>query len=127
MSYPKIVYTPVAGSETTLTFHAPARFLPGYARQAVRHDNISGAGVRESVLERIDDVIEIQIEWIPIADVSAWQAFLDHVLTGAAFAYYPDAGLSSFTNYLLEDAEATLAWKVPGQYALTIKMRKQIV
>jgi hypothetical protein len=126
MSLPKIVYTPAGGSETMLTFSAPARFVPGYARQAVRHDNVSGAGIRESVLERIEDVVEIALEWIPAADLAAWQAFLDHALTGAIFAYYPDAGLSSFTNYLLEDTEVILAGKSPGQYSVRLKMRKQI-
>jgi hypothetical protein len=127
MSNPKITYTPVGGVEQTLTFGAPARFAPGYSRLAVRHDNVSTAGIRESVLERIDDILEITVEWIRVSEVADWQAFLDHALTGALFAYYPDAAQTSFTNYLLEDAEAKLEWKTPGMYSLRLKFRKQIL
>jgi hypothetical protein len=127
MAYPKILYTPTGGAEQTLTFSAPARLMPGYARIAVRHDNVATAGIRESVLERMDDILEITVEWIKATEVSVWQSFLDHALTGAAFAYYPDASLSSFTNYGLEDTEAKLEWKAPGQYTVTLKMRKQVV
>lgn len=127
MAYPKIGYTPAGGSPTTLTFGAPARFVPGYSRVAVRHDNISTAGIRESVLERTDDILEITVEWIKTSEASAWQGFLDHALTGAAFAYYLDASVPSFTNYLLEDTEAKLVWKAPGQSTVQLKMRKLVL
>jgi len=127
MSFPKIVYTPAGGGETTLQFGAPARFVAGYSRQAVRHDNVSTAGIRESVLERIDDILEITVEWVRTSELSGWQTFLNHALTGAAFAYYPDASLSGYTNYLLEDTEMKLEYKSVGSYSVRLKMRKQIL
>ncbi len=127
MANPKIVYIPTGGVEQTLTFSAPARSLPAYSRAAIRHDNISTAGIRESVLERVDDIVELAVEWVKSTDVSLWQTFLDHALTGGVFAYYPDAAQSSFTNYLLEDTEARLEWKAPGRYTIRMKMRKQVL
>jgi len=126
MSNPKIVYTPAGGTEQTLNFVFPPRQQPGYAKTAVRHDNVSTAGIRESVLERIDDFLEFTIEWIRTAEVGVWQYFLNHALTGATFAYYPDAAESSFTLYLLEDTEAKLEYKSAGMYKLALRFRKQV-
>ena len=128
MSNPKIVYTPAGGTEQTLNFVFPPRELPGYQKVAVRHDNVSTAGVRESVLERTDEFLEFILEFIKVGtDLANWQAFLDHALTGAAFAYYPDATQAAFSIYLLEDTEAAVKWKAPGVYTLSLKLRKKIL
>src|SRR5574337_426998 len=119
MANPKIVYTPEGGAEQTLAFLSPPRNLPGYSKTAVRHDNLSTAGIRESVLERIDEFLELSMEWIRSGtDLQNWQAFLDHALTGAPFAYYPDAAQPDFTNYLLEDTETRIEYKAPGIFSL---------
>jgi hypothetical protein len=128
MSYPKIVYTPAGGTEQTLSFVYPPRQVPGYQKTAVRHDNVSAAGIRESVLERVDEFLEFSMEWIRAGtDLANWQAFLDQALTGVAFAYFPDAAQSAFTNYLLEDTETQIEYKAPGVYTVKLKMRKQIL
>jgi len=127
MSFPKIVYTPEGGTEQTLNFLYPPQQQPGYQKTAVRHDNVSAAGIRESVLERIDEFLEISLEWIRAGtDLANWRAFLDHALTGAPFAYYPDADSPAFTNYALEDAETQIEYKAPGVYMLKLKVRKVV-
>ena len=121
MAYPKIIYTPEGGTEQTLSFLFPPQQQPAYQKTAVRHDNVSAAGIRESVLERTDEFLEFTMEFIKSGtDLANWQAFLDHALTGAAFAYYPDAALGALTNYLLEDTELIAARKAPGAYSLTL-------
>jgi hypothetical protein len=128
MANPKIVYVPESGTEQTLTFLYPPRLQPGYQKTSVRHDNVSAAGIRESVLERIDEFLEITMEWIQAGtDLANWRAFLDHALTGAPFAYYPEASLPAFTNYALEDTETQIEYKAPGVYALKLKLRKQVL
>ena len=128
MSYPKIVYTPTGGTEQTLNFTSSPRQQPGYSKSAVRHDNISTAGVRESVLERIDAFLELNIEYIQAGnDLANWSAFLDYGLTGAPFAYYPDSSQPAFTNYLLEDTSDTVAYVAPGVYSLKVKFRQQVI
>ncbi|HET9179022.1 MAG TPA: hypothetical protein VFQ24_11755 [Terriglobia bacterium] len=104
MANPKIVYTPAGGGEQVLNFSSAPRQQPGYSKSAVRHDNISTAGVRESVLERIDTFLEINVDYIQAGnDLAGWSAFLDFALTGGPFAYYPDATQPAFINCLLED------------------------
>ena len=128
MAYPKIVYTPTGGAEQTLNFTSAPRQQPGYSKSAVRHDNISTAGVRESVLERIDTFLELNVDYIQAGnDLANWSAFLDHALTGASFAYYPDALQAGFINCLLEDTGETVAYVAPGVYSAKVKFRQQVL
>src|SRR5208337_505959 len=102
MSYPQIVYDPGTGP-VTLAFARPPRKLPAYEYKAVRHDNISSAGVREAVLERVDTFLEFEMDWVAGGgDVQAWNGFMQFALSGGQFGYYLDAGLPAFTNYWLE-------------------------
>jgi hypothetical protein len=123
---PKIVYTPVGGSPTTLTPAFSPTQQPGYMKTAVRHDNVASSGIRETVLERVDTFLEANF-LIPAADLAAWQAFLDYALTGAPFAYYPDNSAPDFTNYQLEDTDAKIEYSAPGRYALPMKWRGLVV
>jgi hypothetical protein len=124
MANPQIIYTPAGGTQQTLSFASPPQQQPGYRKTAVRHDNVSTSGVRESVLERLDQFAELNMEWIRSgADLANWASFLDCALTGAAFAYYPDAAVNSYTNYVLEDTEVQVAYKAAGVYSLKLKLR----
>jgi hypothetical protein len=126
MSNPKIVYDAGAGP-VTLAFARPPRKVPAYEYNAVRHDNISSAGVREAVLERIDTFLEFEMEWVGIgADVQAWNQFMQFALAGGQFGYYPDASQPAFTNYWLEDTNWTAAYKAPGQYSFKVKFRQVV-
>lgn len=127
MANPKIVYSPSGEEERTLNFTAPPRQQPGYWKSAVRHDNVSTAGVRESVLERIDTFLEFTVDYIQAgSDLVAWSAFLDYALTGEAFAFYPDAAQTASINYLLENTDAQIAYKAAGLYSLRLKLRQQV-
>ena len=127
MSYPKIVYTPIGQSQQTLSFALPPTRQPAAWKAAVRHDNVATSGVRESVLERVDQFLEINMDWIRSGtDLTGWQAFLDHALTGATFDYYADASVATSVTCVLEDSEARLEFKAPGLYSLTLKLRKAV-
>ena len=127
MSYPKIVYTPAGGTEQTLNFSSPITRQPGIWKSAVRHDNVASSGVRESVLERVDQYLEINLDWIRAGtDLANWQAFLDHALTGAAFSFYSDAAVPSLVNCVLEDTEARIEFKATGVYSLSLKFRQAV-
>ena len=107
MANPQIIYTPAGGTQQTLSFASPPQQQPGYLKTAIRHDNVSTSGVRESVLERIDQFAELNMEWIrsgddlknartasgPVVDPKTSQDTLDGVagnvsqLTGASTQY----------------------------------------
>lgn len=126
MANPQIIYDAGSGP-VTLSFAQPPRKVPAYQYSAVRHDNVSSAGVRESVLERIDTFLELEMEWVEIGtDVEGWNAFTEFALGGGQFGYYPDASESAFTNYWLEDTDWTAAYKAPGHYSFKMKFRKVV-
>jgi hypothetical protein len=124
MGFPKIIY---GSPSATLQFQRPARKVPAYWMDAVRHDNIASSGVREAILERIDNFIELEMEYVGIgADVIAWQAFMAWALAGNTFSYYPDASLAGFTSYWLEDTNWNAGYKHPGQYTFKVKFRQVV-
>ena len=126
MSNPQIVYDPGTGP-VTLAFVRPPSKVPAYDYSAVRHDNISSAGVREAVLERIDAFLELEMPWVGVgADVQAWNQFMQFALSGGQFGYYPDASQAAFTNYWLEDTNWTAGYKAPGQYSFKLKFRQVV-
>ncbi len=126
MANPKILYDAGAGP-VTLTFLRAPRLVPAYEYAAVRHDNISSAGVRETVYERSDTFVEFEMEWVGSgADVTAWNSFISWALKGGQFSYYPDSSLTAFTNYWLENVEWVTAYKTVGQYTFRMKFRQAV-
>jgi len=126
MANPSIVY-PVLGGTATLNFQRPPRHVPAYSQQAVRHDNVATSGVRESVIERIDNFLDLDLEWVGTgSDLQAWAQFMTFALQGGVFAYYPDGSQTMFTNYWLEDTNWTAAYKAPGQYSFHLKFRQVV-
>ncbi len=126
MANPKIVYDPGTGPQT-LTFLRQPRRVPAYYSQAVRHDNIATSGVREAILERADNFLEFDMQWVASgADVQAWNSFMQYALKGGLFSYYPDSSLTTFTNYWLEETAWKPDYKGPGQYAFKMKFRQVI-
>jgi len=126
MANPAIVY-PYSNGTATLNFLRPPTKVPAFSSMAVRHDNVASSGVRESVLERIDNFLDLDLEWVGIgSDVQAWAQFMNYALQGGVFAYYPDSSQSAFTNYWLEDTNWTAAHKAPGQYSFHLKFRQVV-
>ena len=126
MANPAIVY-PYGSGTATLNFLRPPTKVPAYSSTAVRHDNVASSGVRESVLERIDNFLDLDLEWVGISsDVQAWAQFMNYALQGGVFAYYPDSSQSSFINFWLEDTNWTAAYKAAGQYTFHLKFRQVV-
>jgi len=126
MANPAIVY-PYGSSSATLLFQRPPRRVPAYSAVAVRHDNVASSGVRESILERIDNFLDLDMEWVGIGgDVAGWAQFMNFALQGGVFAYYADSSQPAFTNYWLEDTNWTAAYKAAGQYSFHLKFRQVV-
>ena len=123
---PKIVYDPGTGP-TTLTFIYQPRNLPYVNLVPVRHDNYSTAGARETLTERVDEFLTINMQHVKlVADAPAWEAFFRYALRGGTFAYYPDSAVATFTNYTLDDSEKAIEYKAAGFYTFSAKFRKVV-
>jgi hypothetical protein len=126
MSWPKIVYNPGTGS-VTLTFTYPPVQQEGSPKQAaVRIDNISTDGHRQSALRRIDQFLTVNMNFVALGDVSGWVTFMAYALGGGSFSYYPDASQSTNTTYVLEDTDWSPDWKSTARYAFKFVMRKAV-
>ncbi len=126
MANPQIIYNPGAGP-VTLAFNYPPRTVPAYESVATRHDNLASSGVRESILERIDNFLELAMETVLSGlDVAAWNSFMQYALTGGQFAYYPDNSQFLFTNYWLDDTTWKAGYKVAGIYSFKMKFRQVV-
>jgi hypothetical protein len=127
MAYPQIIYNPGSGN-VTLPFFYPPKNITGFNMEAVAHDNISSAGVRERIIERIDNFLEFDMPAVIMgSDLSNWQAFLQYALAGGQFSYYPDASQSAFTNYWLDDAKQVADYSNPAIYKLKLRFRQVVL
>ncbi|MGH9342870.1 MAG: hypothetical protein ACRD19_03800 [Terriglobia bacterium] len=126
MANPQIIYDPGTGP-VALAFTYPPRNVAAYNFVATRHDNVASSGVRESILERIDNFLEIQMQAVLSGvDVAAWNSFMQFALTGGQFAYYPDSSQGAFTNYWLEQTTWNAAYKAAGMYSFKLKFRQAV-
>jgi hypothetical protein len=126
MAWPQITY--YSGSTlVTLAFTYPPRNVAVYNSVATRHDNISSSGVRESILERIDNFLEIEMQAVLLGtDVENWNSFMQYALAGNQFSYYPDASQATYMNYWLEDTTWKAGYRSPGLYSFKLKFRQVV-
>lgn len=131
MAYPipKIVY-----GTTTLTFSFPPVNKSGTQdRIAQRNDSISLSGLKQSLWWRTDKFLNLQMDFVPLADLPAWEDFIDYSLQGGEFSFYPDATLAGFTVYTLDDSSSdtgtvsfTPTRNVVGITKFTLRFRRVI-
>ena len=117
--------TPPATWGATLTFLRPPRSVPGKVLKAVRTETITSAGVKEILLQRLDEFLSFTMAWVKLgADAAAWDAFMNSALQGNAFDYYPDASLPDFSTWTLEDTDYERAYRSAGEFTFAVNFRK---
>ncbi len=91
LTLPKLTW-PIATEANSLLFKYPPRRQSANIQKAVRHDNTSSFGVRESIFERAETFFNIEMDNVTIGtDVSNWQTFFNFARDGSQFYYYPDS------------------------------------
>lgn len=91
---------------------------------AVRHDSITTSGLKQSVVERVDEFLELTFEDVPETDLASWKAFMAIALTGAQFTYYPDSTVpGTYFDYTIENMDWRPKWKSWKNYSFNIIMR----
>ena len=127
-SVPKITYTPIgSGNVSTLVFQRPPRLVAAYNRAAARHDNVSTAGAKETVVERVDEFLELTLERVSQgSDVDTWDAFMQNALQGVEFNYFPDQNQPDFATFTLEDTDWRADYRSAGQFTFRVRFRKAV-
>lgn len=131
MILPKIIYP--SGGGATLIFAFPPVNVRAYDFGVRRHDTIASSGERQSLLERTDEFLKLDITLVPtgtdpaLGELDAWKAWWDAVKGGTKFDYYPDKDLGGFTVYVLEDKKWAAKLQVRGAdrfYEFVLRFRK---
>lgn len=121
---PKLQYNPGTGVITLPFTYPPIQKSGAPDLTAVRNDSISISGLKQTMSERVDEFLPLQMEFVPLADLPAWQDFMHFALAGGLFNYFPDHLLTHFTTYTLEDSSWTPKRNCFGISKFTIRMRK---
>jgi hypothetical protein len=119
-----LIYNTGSGDiEFTPTYPAIGRQpLDGLA--ATRHDSITSSGIKQAVLERIDDVMTLTFPFVPQSDLASWKAFMLWVLAGNVFAYRPNAADNTvWEEYTLDSQEWTPKWVAPQTFSFAFQCR----
>ena len=128
MSYPvpKLQYNPGTGI-VTLPFTYPPIMKSGtHDLEAQRQDSFSLSGLKQSINQRVDDFLPLQLDFVPLADLPAWEDFMRFALAGGLFNYFPDQTLANYTTYSLEDTTFLPKRNFFGISKFTLRMRKVV-
>lgn len=124
MIQPKFAYDPGGGIVDFTPTWPPTNKTPYSPLSAVRHDSVTSSGLKQSVVERIDEFKVLEFQNVPESDMAAWRSFFSFALTGGQFTYYPDGtDAATFLEYVLEDSDWTpkkASWK---NYSFTLRLR----
>lgn len=91
---------------------------------ATRHDSITSSGIKQAVLERIDDVTTLPFQFVPQADLAGWKAFMTYALAGGVFAYRPNSlDDTNWNEYTLDQQDWTPKWVCFGTFSFELQMR----
>jgi hypothetical protein len=117
-----------AGSPLANVYFTPT--LPPVGKQpldtlnAIRHDSITSSGIKQSVLERLDDVMTLTFSMVPESDLAAWKSFMTYALAGQIFAYRPNAADdTTWADYTLDSQGWTPKFIAPGYFSFELQCR----
>src|ERR1019366_2559503 len=89
------IYNAGAGNVQFTPTYPPIGKQPNDGLAATRHDSITSSGIKQAVLERIDDVTTLTFPYVPQTDLAAWKAMMTWLLAGNVFAYRPNANFKA--------------------------------
>lgn len=91
---------------------------------AIRHDSITTSGIKQSVVERVDEFIVLPFETIPEADLTSWKQFMKWAIKGNQFTYYPNAADgATYYEVTVEETDYHPTYVAYKTYSLTITLR----
>lgn len=124
MILPMFIYKPGTGN----IYWTPS--TPAIGKQpldclaAIRHDSITSSGIKQAVLERIDDVMTLSFPIVPLADLASWKAFMQFALAGGVFAYRPNSTDNTvWGEYTLDSLAWTPKFVCFGTFSFELQCR----
>lgn len=119
-----LIYTTGSGDIEFTPAYPPTGKQPLDCLTAERTDSITSSGIKQSVLERIDDVMTLTFSTVPQSDLAAWKAFMLWALAGNVFAYRPNAADDTvWREYTLDSKDWNYKWVATGFYSFELQCR----
>lgn len=95
---------------------------------ATRTDSISTSGIKQSVVERIDQFQDYNFPFVPQLDIPSWTVLMNNLLGGGTLTYFPDStDLSTSTDFTTDDMGWKPARGVFGHAKFSIRLRQVVV
>lgn len=123
---PKFAYNDGGGIIDFSPLYPATKKVPAGAGplEAIRHDSITTSGIKQSVVERVDEFIELPFETIPESDLTSWQEFMTWAIKGNQFTYYPNAAVpGTYYEVTIEEMSYRPKYVAYKTYSLTITLR----
>jgi hypothetical protein len=124
MIVPMFIYNTGSGDIEFTPTYPPIGKQPYDGWAATRHDSITSSGIKQSVLERIDDVMTLNFAYVPQSDLPTWKAMMQWLLAGNVFAYRPNAADDTvWYEYTLDSMDWTPKFVCPGTFSFVLQCR----
>jgi len=124
MIQPMFIYNTGSGDIEFVPTYPAIGKQPLDGLSAERHDSITSSGIKQAVVERIDDLMTLSFQLVPQSDLAAWKAFMSYALAGGVFAYRPDATDDTHWNeYTLDSTEWAPKWVSRNMFAFELQCR----
>jgi hypothetical protein len=121
---PRIIYDAGLGAVTVAPTYANVTKPQLDSFEALRHDSISSAGVRQSIVERVDRIVSLMFESVPWGDLPMWENFFAYAITGGSFIYYPDDTATAYRTYELVDDKVVITFVCIGLSKFQLNLRQ---
>jgi hypothetical protein len=120
---PLFTYNSGAGDVNFIPTYPAIGKQPNDGLAATRHDSITSSGIKQSVLERIDDVMTLPFLYVPQSDLPAWKTMMTWLLAGNVFAYFPNSLVDSYNDYTLDNMDWNPKWVAPYTFSFELQCR----
>jgi len=118
------IYNTGPGDIEFIPTYPPIGKQPNDCLAATRHDSITSSGIKQAVLERIDDVMTLTFPYVPQSDLAAWKTMMAWLLAGNVFAYRPNAADNTvWGEYTLDSVNWTPKWVAPQTFSFELQCR----
>ena len=119
-----IYNTGIGGDIVFIPTIPPIGKQPNDGLVATRHDSITSSGIKQQVLERLDDMMTLDFQFVPQSDLAAWKAFMTYALAGGVFAYRPNAVDDTvWGEYTVDSLDWTPKFVSPGWFSFSFLCR----
>jgi hypothetical protein len=121
---PAFVYNMGAGDVTWIPTYPAIGKQPNDGLAATRHDSFTSSGIKQSVLERVDDVMTLSFPYVPLGDLASWKTMMTWLLAGNVFAYLPNSLVDTvWGEYTLDSMDWTPKWTSYQNFSFELQCR----